>query len=80
VPRAGKIYQKLYLKGLSKMKREWLKEIRKNKNFKQYQIASKVGIDRVYWSFIENGVKHPSIRLAIKIANLLDFDWKRFYS
>ena len=56
-----------------------LKEIRKNANLTQINLAELCGCERSIIGKIENGVSTPSVRLAKKIAKVLDFDWTRFY-
>lgn len=59
--------------------RVWLKDIRKGLHMTQYRIADMVGIKRPYYSFIESGKRRPSPQIAQKIAQIMHFDWTRFF-
>ena len=52
-----------------------LKERKLNKS----QVATILGVDRSYITYIINGKKKPSIEMAKRIALLLDFDWQIFF-
>lgn len=58
----------------------WLREKRNEKNLKQEQIAAAVGIERAYYSLIENGKRMPSVKVAKGIADYMNFDWTMFYN
>ena len=58
--------------------RKWLIDIRNGRT--QAQIAKAAGITQQMYSFIELGVRRPSVEVAKKIAAVLGFDWVRFYS
>lgn len=60
--------------------REWLKDIRKNKGIEVETISIECGISQSYYSLIETGKRNPSVILAQRIGNLLDFEWTRFYN
>lgn len=60
-------------------KREWLKELRKNLNLTGRAAATQIGISHNYLFEIENGVRNPSGKLALKIANFYGFDMSRFF-
>ena len=56
-----------------------LKDKRKAKRMTQTEVAEMCGIKRVrYWTY-ETGKRHPKPELAMKIAQVLEFDWKDFY-
>jgi putative transcriptional regulator len=59
--------------------REWLKILRNNKNFSQEHVAEMAGITQQYYSFIESGERTPSVETAQSIANVLGFNWTRFF-
>jgi len=59
--------------------RSWLKKIRDEKNLTQAQIAKASGIDITTYNKIELGDRNPSPRTAQAIANVLGFDWTRFF-
>ncbi len=42
-------------------------------------IANTIGITQQAYSNIENGNRTPSMATAIKIAELLGFDWRLFF-
>ena len=60
--------------------RHWLKELRsESRNLTQEQLAKMVGISRTMITEIENGNANPSVKVAKKIAAVLDFNWTKFY-
>ena len=56
--------------------RTWL--IKKRGNLTQGQVAILSGISRTAYSNVENG-RGLSVKLAMKIASALKFDWKLFF-
>ncbi len=56
------------------MKRIWLKELRKQKNLTQGDVAFKATISRIHYTLIENGTRNPSSEVAGKIAKFLKFN------
>ena len=56
-----------------------LKDIRKSANSTQLDLASECGCERSTIGKIEAGAINPSVRLAKKIAKVLNFDWTLFY-
>lgn len=61
------------------MTNEWLERIRKDKNMTHDQVATRAGISRHYYTMIANGNRRPSVKVAKRIANVLGFDWTRFF-
>jgi putative transcriptional regulator len=59
--------------------RSFLAAARKNKNFTHENIAKKIGITRQYYGMIENGERTPSVTIARKIGDVLEFDWTLFF-
>ena len=61
--------------------REWLKELRLQKDMTQTEVAEMVGIAPHYYSYIENGKRCLPSRCDTekKIAKVLGFDWTRFF-
>ncbi|MED1951813.1 helix-turn-helix transcriptional regulator [Brevibacillus centrosporus] len=59
--------------------REWLKARREQKGLTQEQAAELCGISRSYYTHIENQVKTPTVKVAKKIADALEFDWLHFF-
>lgn len=60
--------------------RKWLIEKREKQNLTQEKVAKKSGIQRSYYSMIENGKRSPSPYVAMKIATVLCFDWTIFFN
>lgn len=61
------------------MERIWLEEIRRSHQMTQEDVASRAGIKRNYYSMIASGDRKPSVRIAKRIADVLDFDWTFFF-
>lgn len=61
--------------------RKWLKEIREKKGLSQYEVAEKAKLSQSYYAGIEIGVRGSKlpVETAKKIAEVLDFDWIKFY-
>lgn len=59
--------------------REWLVGIRKEKALTQLEVSSSAKISKQMYSAIETGERHPSVPTAKRIAEVLDFDWTRFF-
>lgn len=57
--------------------RGWLKELRGDRS--QIEIAKECGISNQMYNFIENGQRRPSVAVAKRIANILGFEWTRFF-
>lgn len=53
--------------------REKLRQLRKDKNLTQEQLAKKIGISRTYYTNIEKGRYIPSLVTANKIKNILGY-------
>lgn len=51
-----------------------LKEVRKNKNLTQLQVANKLNIERSYYTKIERGQRTPSLDIALKIKKILNYN------
>lgn len=52
-----------------------LKSIRNAKNVTQCQVAKEVGISLSHYSLIENNKRSPSVEVAKRIGQVLDFKW-----
>lgn len=61
------------------MKRIWLQQFRIAKGLSQKEVAIAINRTEVYYGFIENGKRNPSVELAQLIAEFLGFDWRLFY-
>ena len=59
--------------------KKWLIAIRKEKGLSQVQVSEAVGISPPSYCNIENGERGIAVETAKKIANVLGFDWTRFY-
>ena len=59
--------------------RNWLKKIRIKANKTMKSVAENVGISECYYSQIENGTRNASVSVAKKIAEVLGFDWQKFF-
>lgn len=61
------------------MARDWLKAIRVKCGLSQKHVSDVVGISQAAYCTIENGGTNPAVDTAKKIAEVLGFDWTRFY-
>lgn len=52
-----------------------LKSIRSSKNITQCKVANEVGISLSHYSLIENRKRNPSVEVAKRIGQVLDFKW-----
>lgn len=59
---------------------DWFKKIREEKNFTLSKVSKETGISLCYLSQIESGKRKPSVEIAKKIANFLDFKWTLFFN
>ena len=59
--------------------RNWLKEKRIIKRLSMKAIADSAKISECYYSQIENGTRNPSVKVAQKIAKVLNFSWLKFF-
>lgn len=57
-----------------------LKQIRKAKRMTQTEVAEKCGIKRLRYRTYESGKRQPRPEIAMRIANVLEFDWTEFYT
>lgn len=60
--------------------RVWLKQLRLGKQMTEKQVADKACIAQPFYHNIEAGSKNPSPQTAKKIAEVLGFDWTRFFN
>lgn len=63
---------------MKKSKNNLLVQRRKQLGFSQQEIADKVGIDRSYYTKIENGLV-PSVKVAKALGRHLGFNWTIFF-
>ncbi|OXS69872.1 helix-turn-helix transcriptional regulator [Priestia filamentosa] len=59
--------------------RDWLKDIRMEKDLTQSKVAEKANIERAYYTMIELGARKPSVTVAKSIARVLNFNWTLFF-
>lgn len=59
--------------------REWLIQIREEKDMTQGAVANAAGIAQPSYFEIEKGISTPRPETAKKIAAVLGFPWPRFY-
>ncbi len=58
---------------------DWLKSVRKSKGMTGVEVATATGITQQSYSYIENGRRRPSVDVAKRIAEVLGFEWTRFF-
>jgi transcriptional regulator with XRE-family HTH domain len=51
---------------------EALRRIRERKELSQEQLALDAGLDRTYISLVERGVRSPTVRTVVKLAQVLN--------
>lgn len=56
-----------------------LAKLRRKKSLTQEKLAVQVGVTRQMISAIECDGQRPSVDLAMKIADVLGFNWTKFY-
>lgn len=59
--------------------RAWLREIRMNRSMSLSDLALKVGSKAAYIAEIEHGRRNPSYKLAMRLADELNFDMKLLF-
>ena len=59
--------------------RQWLIDAREKKGLKQVEVATKSGISRQYYNFIESGARNCPVKTAKKIAEVLELPWEKFF-
>jgi putative transcriptional regulator len=60
--------------------REWLIKQREKNGLTQDQVAKESKIERTYYNMIERGKRRPSVEVAKRIGEVLQFDWTYFFS
>jgi len=63
-----------------KKNRIWLQKLRIAANKTHQEVANEAGIERAYYTMIENGTRSPSPAVAQRIAKVLGFDWTIFFT
>lgn len=61
------------------IKREWMKELRKEKDLKTREIAEILGISFQHYNDIENGRRNPSVKLSMIMAKYFDVPLEKFW-
>ncbi|WP_422404320.1 helix-turn-helix transcriptional regulator [Mammaliicoccus sp. JADD-157] len=56
-----------------------VKDIRKELNLTQKDMAKLLGVTGQYYNMIENNKKQPSVAIAKQIGSILDIDWTIFF-
>ncbi len=56
-----------------------LMDIRLEKGLTMREVAQQCGIDEFAYCMIEHGKRTPSVKTAKKIAEVLGFDWTKFF-
>jgi putative transcriptional regulator len=59
--------------------RDWLIIKRKDKDMTQMALATQAGISRAYYAQLESNRRDPSIKVAIRLARILDLEWTCFF-
>ena len=57
--------------------RDWLVEIRGKRS--QQKVADQIGIAQSTYASLETGVRNPSVKMAKRIAEVMHFEWTRFF-
>ena len=60
------------VKPIEPIKREWMKELRKEKGLVTREICEIFGISFQHYNDIENGRRNPSVELSLEIAKFFD--------
>ena len=60
-------------------KRDWLIKLRQDRKLNQQDVSELIGVTQQFYNYVENGKRRPSPDVAIKIGNVLNFDWRLFY-
>lgn len=56
---------------------DWLVELRGDRS--QQKVADEIGIAQSTYASFETQARRPSVRTAKRIAQVMGFDWTRFY-
>lgn len=59
--------------------RTWLADVRAKKKLTQIEAASRAGISRSMYNYIESGDRCPSVATAKKLSEVLGVKWTKFY-
>ena len=64
---------------INKVKRTWMKELRKEKGLKTREIHDFFGISFQHYNDIETGRRNPSIELSMEMAKFFDVPLEKFF-
>jgi len=64
---------------INPIKREWLKELRDEKELKTREIAEILGISFQHYNDVETGRRNPSIELSMKLAEFFKVPLEKFF-
>lgn len=64
---------------INPIKREWLKELRNEKELKTREIAEIIGISFQHYNDVETGRRNPSIELSMKLAEFFNVPLEKFF-
>jgi putative transcriptional regulator len=67
------------IEAINPIKREWMKELRKEKGLKTREICEIFAISFQHYNDIENGRRNPSIELSIAMAKYFDVPLEKFF-
>ena len=56
-----------------------IRALRKAKGLRQTDLAQAVGVSQPVITKLERGERKPSVKVAKRIAAVLDFDWTDFF-
>ncbi|MBS3949183.1 MAG: helix-turn-helix transcriptional regulator [Peptococcaceae bacterium] len=59
--------------------RTWLLQLRNERSLTQEDVAARTGIQRAYYTQIENGTRNPSVTVARRLADVLGCVWTLFF-
>jgi putative transcriptional regulator len=61
------------------VQRLWLRELRLERGYDLRGIAEKVSVTAKFMGDIEHGRRNPSVKLAFKLASILDFPFEKIF-
>ncbi len=64
---------------MKKLERLWLRQIRETREISQSEMARRLNRTQACYCQIESGARNPTVALAQRIAEILDFDWTLFF-
>jgi transcriptional regulator with XRE-family HTH domain len=67
------------VKPIKRVKRQWLRELRAERNLKTREIAEHFGISYQHYNDIETGRRNPSFELSQEMAAFFDCPLEKFF-